>query len=162
MRCTLDEEYLDIIDETEDDLDDSQDFKENQIEGYGVSPTFKESSDIYNWFWKVVRLDKPMRIVRVGNLNSQEIGLNSISVRDALNLHQLGKTFKHPTFGNYFAHLAKITSATSMSKKGWFMDLSISQKKVRERSRALTTYPSPQTKKKWKGIFNRNTPQTEV
>jgi len=52
-----------------------------------------------------------------------------------MNLSHLGDLFHHKTFGKYFAELAKITSATSMAKKGWFMDLSISQKKVRERTK---------------------------
>ena len=44
--------------------------------------------------------------------------------------------FRHHTFGNYFATRSKIVSATSMARKGWFMDLSISQKKVRERAKS--------------------------
>jgi len=70
-------------------------------------------------------------------------------VREAFNLAELGKIFHHPKFGKYFATQANIISATSMAKKGWFMDLSISQKKVRERARNFAP-PSSDGKKSWR------------
>ncbi len=131
------EDYEDLVDEADDDFDDSQDIKEGQVDSYvGTFPEQKQSNDLYNWFWKVVKLRKPFHLVKVGNLDKQEIGMFPISVRDAMNLWVLGHTFHHKTFGNYFAKSAKITAATSMAKKGWFMDLSISQKRVRERNKS--------------------------
>lgn len=124
------------VDEMMDNLEDEEELKERQLDSYAATlPEVKEQANLYHWFWKVVRLRKPFSLVKVGNLTKQEIGLHSISVRDALNLWALGHKFHHPSFGNYFATLAKITSATSMAKEGWFMDLSISQKKVRARAR---------------------------
>ena len=143
----MEDDYQSIIDEAEDEMDQAQDIIEGQSEQYGaLAPEVKEQENLYNWFWKVVKLNKPLQIVRVGNLNNTEIGELNVSNRDALTLHHLGKTFGHPTFGNYFAQLAKITTATSMSRKGWFMDLSISQKRVRERSRASMSAPTKENK----------------
>lgn len=160
----MDENYNEVIDEVDDQIDEGNEIREGQLESYDtLSPQAKEQQNLYTWFWNVVKLDKPMRVVRVGNLNNTEIGDMNITVRDALNLHQLGKTFHHPTFGNYFAHLGKIITTTSMSRKGWFMDLSISQKKVRERSRHGMT--SSGEKRSWmKGIFTRKdiTPQQDL
>lgn len=147
----IDPEYIDAV---EDQLDEAEEIQEGQADTYGVGtyPEQKAQENIYNWFWKVVNLGKPERVVKVGNLNATEIGTTSISVRDAINLSNLGHIFHHKTFGNYFATLAMVTSATSMAKSGWFMELSISQKKVRERSRKPTTTTSEN--QPWK-IFSR-------
>lgn len=130
------EDLQDIYDETEDQLDDTDELREEQLEQYGTFPESKEQQNIYNWFWKVVNLDASEKVVKVGNLNNQEIGSANIPVREAMNLALLGNIFGHKKFANYFNDNAKIISATSMAKKGWFMDLSISQKKVRQRSKS--------------------------
>lgn len=128
-----------FVDDAEDHLDEADELQESQLDAYGAGtyPEQKQQENIYNWFWKVVNLKIPIeKVVKVGNLTATEIGVANISVRDAINLSNLGQIFHHPTFGNYFANLAKVTAVTSMAKKGWFMDLSISQKRVRERQRA--------------------------
>lgn len=152
-----------IIDEAEDQYDDTQDVQEGQSDLYGTYPTPKEKSDIYAWFWRVVRLGKlsergeegftneSIRMAKVGNLNREEIGLFNTSVRDSLNLANLGEIFGHKRFGDYWQSVAMITCATSMAKKGWFMDLSISQKKVRERTKATTSFE----KRRWRPFRKR-------
>ena len=148
-----------IIDEAEDNIEDADDLQEGQLESFDATTysSQKEKSDIYNWFWKVVRLGKlseddldSLKVAKVGYLESREIGEATITMREALNLANLGEIFHHRKFGAYFKTRAMITAATSMSKKGWFMDLSISQKKVRERARGS----SPEGAEKWR-IFNR-------
>jgi len=156
------------IDDTFDQQDDGQDLSDEQLAQYGTMPQPKEKSDLYNWFWKVVRLgripedksgegltDEAMRLSKVGNLNMQEIGTFNTSVRDCLNLANLGKIFGHKKFGDYWQSVGMITTSTSMAKKGWFMDLSISQKKVRERQRGSS---SDNQKQKWR-LFNRGQQQ---
>jgi hypothetical protein len=71
-----------------------------------------------------------------------------------MNLWILGHTFGHGTFGDYFANQAKIVSATSMAKQGWFMELTQTQKKVRERAKKPST-----PYEKWKF---RKKPQEET
>lgn len=146
------DEYEDIVDETEDNFDQSQDLQDAQYEQLEATfPQAKKEESIYNWFWKVVRLDNPDKSVKVGKLSKQEIGDHIISVRDALNLAYLGNIFKHKTFGQYWATRSKIISSSSMAKDGWFMDLSISQKKVRERARKKTS----DGEQKWR-MFKKN------
>lgn len=139
----------DLQDQFDDDIDQGQDLQEAQLSQYeyGTVPQQKEQQGLYNWFWKVVRLSKPFRLVKVGNLSKVEIGEHIISVRDAMNLSHLGKIFHHQLFGDYWATRAKITSATSMAKGGWFMDLSISQKRVRGRIKSSSLTGE---KKKWR------------
>ena len=149
-------EYQDILEEAEDELDDSEDIREEQLDSYAVGtyPQAKEQQSIYNWFWKVVGLEEPLRVVKVGNLTTQEIGMHNVSVRDSLNLAHLGNVFHHKKFAAYFQALAQITAVTSMSKRGWFMDLSISQKRVRERSKS----PSAEA---WR-VFNKKKGKTQT
>ena len=142
-----------IIDEAEDEFEQSQDISDGQLEQYN-SYQQKSEQNLYHWFWKVVRLNKPFRLAKVGNLTNPEIGEFGVSMRDAMNLAHLGHLFGHHKFGNYFATKSKITAATSMSRKGWFMDLSISQKKVRERAKTS----SSADKQKWR-LFNKEKTQ---
>lgn len=147
------EDYEELVDEAEDEFEQSQDLQDAQLDQFeSTYPRTKEEQSIYNWFWKVVGMEKPFKMSKVGNLNHQEIGDHVISVRDALNLAHLGQVFRHPTFGNYWATRSKIIAASSMAKKGWFMELSISQKKVRERARASS---SPE--KKWRMFQGKKT-----
>lgn len=154
----IDEE--EIIDESEDAFEQSQDIGDAQEDQYdSIQPKKTQESDLYNWFWKVVKLNKPFRLAKVGNLNNQEIGEHIISMRDAMNLAHLGHIFHHHKFGNYFATRSKIIAASSMSRKGWFMDLSISQKKVRERQKQSS---SSGEKQKWRLFNKKETPVPEA
>lgn len=133
------DEYEDIIDEAEDQYEDSQDLQDLQTEQFETTyPVAKEKSDIFTWFWRVVRQEEPFKLVKTANLNKLEIGEHGISVRDAMNLAYLGDIFHHKKFGEYFGNRTKIIAATSMAKKGWLMETSISQKRVRERSKSPT------------------------
>ena len=141
------------LDELDDEIDQGQELSDAQLEQYGLAPQ-KEQSNLYNWFWKVVQLkDESLEVVKVGNLFGTEIGEHGFSVRECLNLATLGSIFGHPTFGKYFENKAKIIVSTSMARRGWFMDLSISQRKIRARQKDSSSAP-----KIWKGrgIFNKN------
>lgn len=154
----MDEEE-DIVAEAEDEFEQGQDISDGQIDQFDNLPSARpETTAQYNWFWRVVRLNKPFRLAKVGNLNNPEIGDHVISMRDAMNLAHLGQIFRHNTFGNYWATRSKITAATSMARKGWFMDLSISQKKVRERQRNAS---SSEQKNKWR-LFQKKTQQEQA
>lgn len=150
-------EYEEMLDDAEDQLDASTELTDAQIDQYesGTYPQTKEKSDLYAWFWRVTRLSKPTSIIRVGNLDKAEIGEHGISVRDAMNLATLGEIFHHEKFGKYWHDRAMVTSASSMAKKGWFMDLSISQRKVRERAKSSTSTPS----EKWR-LFGKKKEDT--
>ena len=154
----MNEEYEELQDEMEDEFEQSQDLQDAQLEQYDQAtyPKGSPEQSIYNWFWRVVRLDKPFKLAKVGNLSKVEIGDHIISMRDAMNLAHLGHLFNHNKFGNYFATRSKIISATSMAKNGWFMDLSISQKKVRERAKRA----SSSGEEKWR-IFNKKKNQAQ-
>lgn len=132
------DDYQDQLDAAEDQLEDMEDMQESQLDNLeaGTYSQPRAMSDIWNWFWRVVRLLEPKKVIKVGNLNKTEIGDHGVSVRDAMNLAELGEIFNHRKFGEYWQNRAVVTSATSMSKNGWFAELSVIQKKVRERSKS--------------------------
>lgn len=136
------EEDYEELDEIEDQYEDAQDISEGQMDQYdvGTYSVPKEKSDLFNLFWKVTRLMKPYRLAKVGNLTKVEIGEHGITVRDAMNLANLGDIFHHKKFAKYWQQKAMITSATSMSKNGWFTELFVSQKKVRARTKSSTPF----------------------
>jgi hypothetical protein len=143
------------LDEQQDQIDSGTDLQDAQLENYEASyPAMKEQNDLYSWFWNIVKTDQPHKIIKLGNLKKEEIGDHIISVRDSINLANLGHIFHHPTFGDYWAGRAHTTAASSMSKDGWLIEQSISQKRVRERAKKS----SPLTKDKWR-LFNKKTPE---
>lgn len=154
------EEYESLIEQAEDDLDTQRDVQEGQSEQLdsGAYPGLKQNQDIYNWFWNVTKLKSPPSLIRVGNLKEVEIGNARIPIRGCMEFAQVCRVLKHNLIADYFEKLAGMTSASSMAKKGWFMDLSISNKKIRGRDKSGEGFD-----KKKLGLFNRNKPQdTEV
>lgn len=154
-------DYEEMQDESLDEFEQAQDISDGQMEAYASTyPQQKQEQSLYHWFWKVVRLNKPFRLAKVGNLNSTEIGAAKTTMRDSLFLANLGHIFRHHKFGNFWATNAKIISATSMAKGGWFMDLSISQRKIRERQKR-SGGSSPEGQKKWRLFQKKQPPQKE-
>lgn len=151
-------EYEQLISEAEDDLDLQRDYQEGQVDSLdtGAYQGLKQNQDIYSWFWKVTQLMHPPKLIRVGNLDKIEIGNARIPIRGAMEFAQICRVLKHDLVAEYFEKLAGVISASSMAKKGWFMDLSISNKKIRERSKSGEGFD-----KKKVGLFNRTKPSTQ-
>lgn len=145
-------EFDEIDENIEDEIDTGRDLQDAQLDSYesGAIPSAREQQNLFNWFWRVVRLIDPQKQIKVGNLTRQEIGQHIVSVRDCMKLHQLGTIFHHDTFGKFFAVQAMNTSASSMALHGWLMETSISQKKVREKGNKPSSSSEFAQKKKWR------------
>ncbi len=138
----------------EDYYDDYQDQIEDQ-EDLADVPTQKKKDSLYELFNKVLRLPDSSK---VGNLSLAELGVLNISVREAQRIAVLAETFHHPKFGAFFRSQAEITLQTSASKKGWFVELFVSQKKFTSKSSSQSFASIPQKQKsKWKLYQNKET-----
>lgn len=121
------EEYLD-----EEDIADQQERMEDQhddIENveWADVPQQKRSEGLYTLFQKVLRSKDNSK---VGNLDKYELGPQPfMNVRNAQFLALCGGTVHHKRFATFFYDVAEITLKTSASKKGWFTELFVSQKK---------------------------------
>ena len=137
--------------EYEDQLEDQED--------YADVPYQKKKDDLFSLFTKVWKAPDSSK---VGNLNNQELGVLNISVRDAQRIALLAEVCHHKKFGEFFNKQAEIILKTSASKKGWFVELFVSQKKFTSRSSSQTTN-LPEKKSKW-NLYNKKnqTPQYQV
>lgn len=132
-----------------EDLGDQMELSEDQqemIENQSIAdvPYKRKQDSLYTLFNKVWRTPDSSKI---GNLNNSELGKLNISVRDCQHIAMLSNFLHHPRFGSYFKGYGEVTLATSMAKKGWFVELFVSQKKFTARQSAVQS-ANPQ-KKSW-------------
>jgi len=124
-------------------------------------PSRRKQDSLYTLFQKVWKTPDSSK---VANLSLVELGRPVITVRDAKYLALLAGTFKHPKFAVFFQNTAEITLATSASKKGWFTELFVSQKKFTTRSSggggAYGQQQQTSKGSKW-SIFGNNQAQQE-
>jgi len=119
------EDYQNQVDDMEDNADLAESVEWSEV------PEKRKQESLYNLFQKVWKAPDSSK---VANLTNVELGRPIINVRDAQYLALLAHTFKHPRFAQFFTNTAEITLSTSASKKGWFTELFVSQKKFTSRS----------------------------
>lgn len=134
--------------------EDVQDFQEQMAsEEYnesGAVPYQRKPDSLFSLFQKVWKSPDSSK---VANLDKFELGKPDINVRDAQYLSLLGETFKHPKFGDFFRNRSEIILATSASKKGWFTELFVSQKKFTQRQSSSVGGIGEPERKRWR-MFN--------
>jgi len=150
------EEYADQVENMEEQGEQSDSVEWAEV------PSKRKQDSLYTLFQKVWKTPDSSK---VANLSLVELGRPIITVRDAKYLALLAGTFKHPRFAMFFQNTAEITLATSASKKGWFTELFVSQKKFTTRSTGGGgggAYGQQQSSKnsKW-SIFGNNQGQQE-
>ncbi len=101
--------------------------EEGFTEGYG-SPQFEEKPSPFQFFNKVMDADTTNR---VSNLKDEELGTTRLSVRDYLTLANFQATRKFDRVADYLKRKAAIVSDTALSRDGFMMNLSITQKRER-------------------------------
>jgi len=148
----------------EQDIVDQQDQMEEQSDGtesveWAEVPERRKQDSLYTLFQKVWKTPDSSK---VANLSFAELGKPVITVRDAQYLSLLAITFKHPRFAAFFQKNSEITLATSASKRGWFTELFVSQKKFTTRATALGgSGRESRDKNKWSIFGNNQSPQQE-
>jgi hypothetical protein len=132
-----DDEQMPIPDEVEQGYaDDQQDFHDYQQESmedqqFGAYPGAVQKDSIFTFFSRVLGLKDS---VKVANLDKRELGMLDLSVRNCRYLANLGVLLNNRSYAEFFMGKGEVTLATSMSKKGWFPELVISQKKLSQRT----------------------------
>lgn len=120
-----------------EDIAEQQDRLEEQGEDaesaeWADIPQKRKQDSLYTLFNKVWKSPDSSK---VANLHPSELGKQPLmTVRDAQYLALLGSTLKHPRFAKFFRAAGEITLSTSASKKGWFTELFVSQKKFTTRA----------------------------
>ena len=142
------EQYLDSEDfsEQQERLEDQGDDVESAE--WADIPQKRKQDSLYTLFNKVWKSPDSSK---VANLHPSELGKQPLmTVRDAQYLALLGLTLKHPRFAKFFKSTGEITLSTSASKKGWFTELFVSQKKFTTRAAgSFGINQEASQKKKW-------------
>jgi len=119
-------------------LEEKLDKDEYDIQqGYG-SPESEKKETFLSFLKGIISLDDS---TKVSNLANEELA----SVRIAKKIAQFALVFKWDKVAEYMNEQAEITLSTAMSKKGWFMDKSITQVRKVERTTG-SIHPTPQKK----------------
>ncbi|MFI5405050.1 MAG: hypothetical protein ACHQ1D_00910 [Nitrososphaerales archaeon] len=140
------EDIQDQMEQSEDAQDQYQDNQfDNQFSGAAEAPYQKKPESLYTLFQKVWAAKNSSK---VGNLDKFELGQMPIKVRDAQYLYLLANTLNHKQFGDFWQAQSEIILSTSASKKGWFTELFVSQKKFTARSASVNSQQQA-NKKKW-------------
>lgn len=120
----------------EEDAAEQQDRFEDQQETYedvewSNVPQQRKNDSLYTLFGRVWRTNDSSK---VANLDKTELGPHPVmAVRQSQFIGLLGAYTKHKKFAEFFYKVGEITLATSASKKGWFTELFVSQKKSTSR-----------------------------
>lgn len=139
---------------------DEEEFKDNVVdeqreqweEAAGMDyPAAKKPESLFSLFSNVWRTKDSSK---VANLNTEEIGDLGISVRDCQRIALIAKLLHHQKFAKYFSDQGEITLSTSMSKKGWFVEMFVTSKKFAQKGNIENLAGGQPKKQKWR-IFSQ-------
>ena len=115
---------------------------ESKDTGYG-SPSAAVKESLFKFFNKILTIKDTTRI---GNLTAPEIGLGRLSVRGNKSIALYARAEGLTLVEDYFNDLSNILTESSMSKKGFWSQLFVTQ--IRKESKMKDKSPD---KKKWFG-----------
>lgn len=116
----------------EESVEQSNEAQEDYIEDN--SPTYSKPDDLYSLFWKTIQIEDSSK---VGNLDKTELGMLSMSVRDAQNISNVAKILGHKGFANWMNQQSQIILRTSASKKGWLTELFVTAKRFASKEKKV-------------------------
>jgi hypothetical protein len=153
-------EYPDenIEEAQEEMIEDSVEKQNEAQEEYAEdnSPTYSKQEDLYSLFWKTIQIDDSSKL---GNLDTKELGMLDISVRDCQHIAYTAQLLGEKGFSLWMGEQAQIILRTSASKKGWLTELFVSAKRFasKEKKMGIGTDFSNQQKPKsfWEKIKGR-------
>ncbi len=106
-----------------------------------IAPTQQKKDSTLVLFRELIKAGTSTKF---GNLNSEELGKCRMSVRDQLDMACYFDGEGIEKLGDYFRNKAELTFASSMSRKGWFGNLIVTQIKKEQK---ISKEPTDQIKK---------------
>jgi len=142
---------------TEEELGQmQQDQEDAEMQYYPDYPRPIDDGNLFTLFRRVL---KQKDNSKVANLNKEELGNLFISVRDCQKIAELANQLGHQTFAEFFKKQADIILQTSASKKGWFVELFVSQKRYSAQRSTEQVQPAQGGRRKWSWGRNITPPQ---
>lgn len=128
------EEEREEVEEKEEELKDAED----SLGGY---PPSIEKPSAFQFFSKAVDTRDSSKI---SNLTNEELGGTRLSVRDYQSMGWFAENIKQNKLAKYFYGKAEVTLSTGLSRRGFLMNLAVTQRK--EMKRAKKEVPNKWTK----------------
>lgn len=143
------------LNDTTDELVDLSQIDDDEIlaqmDGSQEFPQFNPKDNIFKFFKHILGLkDK----VSVGNFENEELGKMRLSVRSNLELATYAYAEHLPEVAKYFNAKAQILAASSMGRKGFFLQTSVTQ--IRKDQKIQTAQSQPK-----KSFWGKAQPQGE-
>ncbi len=138
-----------ITDEEIKKLEEELKKLEDKDTSYG-SPSAAVKESLFKFFNKILTIKDTTRI---GNLTAPEIGLGRLSVRGNKSIALYARAEGLTLVEDYFNDLSNILTESSMSKKGFWSQLFVTQIKAEKKLKDKTS-----EKKKW---FSKKTEEVE-
>lgn len=111
-------------------MSDEESYTKEEVEAYGkelIRNYAQEKANTHSFFTKVIQHNDTTRI---GNITVEELGDPQITVRGLKELETFSRTIeKNDLWADWFKSMAEVTNATSLSKEGFLLRLSVTQKK---------------------------------
>lgn len=130
-------------------MSDDGTYTEEQVREYGeemVRQYAQEKSNTHTFFTRVIQNDET---IKTGNVSDEELGNPQLTVRGAKELELFSKDiYLDESWADYFNKMAEIATSTSLSKEGFLLKLSVTNKKE-------LADVTPKEKKKNKGWFRK-------
>lgn len=105
-------------------------YTEEEVRTYGeeIARKFAEQkSNIHSFFTKVIQEEDT---TKTGNLSEEELGVSNLPVRSLKELELFCEDiYLDEEWAEYFKKMAEIQTASSLSKEGFLLRLSVTQKK---------------------------------
>ena len=108
---------------TDEELAEKMGVNLEDVGSYG-SPEPEKKDGIFKFFRDVLKFPESWR---VGNLKDQEIGQSKLSIRSYLELSQYAEKEGLNDIASYFTDRANIVAATTMGRKGFFLQTAVTQ-----------------------------------
>lgn len=109
---------------------DEQMYTATQVKEYGeevVRQYAQEKSNTHTFFTRVIQNDST---TKTGNVTAEELGSGQITIRGLKELELFSKDiYKDDGWADYFGKMAEIQTSSSLSKEGFLLKLSVTNKK---------------------------------
>jgi hypothetical protein len=118
------------------------------------SPSYEKPESLYGLFKETLVMKDNSKL---GNLESKELGMLDISVRDCKHISKTARDMGEPEFAEWMDSQAEIILKTSASKKGWLTELFVTAKRFASKEKRMgigeVSSPQPvQTKSFWEKV----------
>ena len=111
-------------------MTEEETYTADEVKQYGeaiVRQYAQEKANTHSFFTKVIQNPDT---IKTGNVSEEELGNPQLTIRGLKELELFSRdVYDDATWGDYFQKMAEIQTSTSLSKEGFLLKLSVTNKK---------------------------------